>query len=126
MKRFHVHVAVHDLDQSVRFYSTLFGTAPAVKKDDYAKWMLDDPRVNFAISARAGKNRDRSSRHANRDLGRARGGWLAPRPGRCLPAAAKRRIVLLCEERQVLDHRPTGHRLGVVSHTGLYAALWQR
>jgi catechol-2,3-dioxygenase len=55
MKRFHVHVAVHDLDQSVRFYSTLFGAAPAVKKDDYAKWMLDDPRVNFAISTRAGK-----------------------------------------------------------------------
>ena len=55
MKRFHVHVAVHDLDQSVRFYSTLFGIAPAVKKDDYAKWMLDDPRINFAISTRAGK-----------------------------------------------------------------------
>ena len=51
MKRFHVHVAVHDLEQSIRFYSTLFGTPPAVKKDDYAKWMLDDPRVNFAITA---------------------------------------------------------------------------
>jgi len=41
---------VHDLEQSIRFYSTLFGTPPAVKKDDYAKWMLDDPRINFAIS----------------------------------------------------------------------------
>ena len=50
MKRLHVHVAVGDLDTSVRFYSTLFGTGPAVLKDDYAKWMLDDPRVNFAIS----------------------------------------------------------------------------
>jgi catechol 2,3-dioxygenase-like lactoylglutathione lyase family enzyme len=44
---------VHDLKQSVRFYSALFGVEPAVKKDDYAKWMLDDPRVNFAISTRS-------------------------------------------------------------------------
>ena len=55
MKRLHVHVAVHDLQQSIRFYSALFGTEPAVKKDDYAKWMLDDPRVNFAISNRSSK-----------------------------------------------------------------------
>jgi catechol-2,3-dioxygenase len=55
MKRFHVHVAVHDLEQSVRFYAALFGTPPTVRKDDYAKWMLDDPRVNFAISQRAAK-----------------------------------------------------------------------
>ena len=51
MKRLHVHVGVDDLDQSIRFYSTLFAAEPAVVKDDYAKWMLDDPRVNFAISA---------------------------------------------------------------------------
>lgn len=51
MKRLHVHVGVADLDQSIRFYSTLFAAEPAVVKDDYAKWMLDDPRVNFAISA---------------------------------------------------------------------------
>jgi len=55
VKRLHVHVAVHDLEQSVRFYSALFAAQPAVKKDDYAKWMLDDPRVNFAISTRGGK-----------------------------------------------------------------------
>ena len=53
MKRFHVHVGVHDLAQSIRFYSALFGSPPSVKKDDYAKWMLEDPRVNFAISTRA-------------------------------------------------------------------------
>ena len=52
MKRLHVHVAVADVEQSTKFYSCLFGTAPTVTKDDYAKWMLDDPRVNFAISAR--------------------------------------------------------------------------
>ena len=51
MKRLHVHVGVSDLDQSIRFYSTLFAAEPAVLKDDYAKWMLDDPRVNFAISS---------------------------------------------------------------------------
>ena len=52
MKRFHAHIRVDDLASSVRFYSTLFGTEPAVLKADYAKWMLDDPRVNFAISTR--------------------------------------------------------------------------
>src|SRR5437763_15278712 len=54
MKRFHVHVAVEDLAQSVRFYSTLFAVEPTVLKLDYAKWMLEDPRVNFAISTGAG------------------------------------------------------------------------
>lgn len=52
MKRLHVHVAVDDLASSIRFYSTMFAAAPTVTKNDYAKWMLDDPRVNFAISAR--------------------------------------------------------------------------
>ncbi|MGI8705294.1 MAG: ArsI/CadI family heavy metal resistance metalloenzyme [Sphingomicrobium sp.] len=51
MKRLHVHVGVADLDRSIAFYSTLFGTGPSVAKDDYAKWMLEDPRVNFAISS---------------------------------------------------------------------------
>jgi catechol 2,3-dioxygenase-like lactoylglutathione lyase family enzyme len=55
MKRFHVHVAVPDLATSIRFYSTLFGSEPAVRKDDYAKWMLDEPRLNFAISERGGQ-----------------------------------------------------------------------
>ena len=52
MKRFHVHVAVTDLTASIRFYSALFAAEPTVIKSDYAKWMLDDPRVNFAISQR--------------------------------------------------------------------------
>lgn len=52
MKRLHVHVSVVDLDESVRFYSTLFAADPTVRKEDYAKWMIDDPRVNFAISER--------------------------------------------------------------------------
>src|SRR6202030_3587823 len=55
MKRLHVHVAVEDLAQSTRFYSTLFAAEPTVVKDNYVKWMLGDPRVNFAISARPGR-----------------------------------------------------------------------
>ena len=52
MKRLHVHVAVENLSEAIGFYSALFAAAPSVTKPDYAKWMLDDPRVNFAISAR--------------------------------------------------------------------------
>jgi catechol 2,3-dioxygenase-like lactoylglutathione lyase family enzyme len=58
MKRFHVHIAVDSIEQSKQFYNTLFGQQPTVAKPDYAKWMLDDPRINFAISerpARAGQ-----------------------------------------------------------------------
>lgn len=55
MKRLHVHIAVSDLESSTQFYSSLFNTEPAVKKPDYVKWMLDDPRVNFAISNRGSK-----------------------------------------------------------------------
>jgi catechol 2,3-dioxygenase-like lactoylglutathione lyase family enzyme len=51
MKRLHVHVGVNDLEHSIGFYATLFGAQPSVRKADYAKWMLDDPRVNFAISS---------------------------------------------------------------------------
>jgi catechol 2,3-dioxygenase-like lactoylglutathione lyase family enzyme len=55
MKRLHVHVSVKDLDASIRFYSHLFAAEPTVRKADYAKWMLEDPRVNFAISQRDAK-----------------------------------------------------------------------
>jgi catechol 2,3-dioxygenase-like lactoylglutathione lyase family enzyme len=58
MKRLHVNVGVADLDQSIRFYSVLFGAEPSVRHDDYAKWMLDDPRVNFAISTRGAPGLD--------------------------------------------------------------------
>ncbi len=52
MKRFHIHVGVKDLNNSIQFYSTLFGQQPSKVKSDYAKWMLEDPKVNFAISTR--------------------------------------------------------------------------
>ena len=54
MKRFHVHVHVADLAQSIAFYSKLFAAEPTRRESDYAKWMLDNPRINFAISARGG------------------------------------------------------------------------
>jgi Glyoxalase/Bleomycin resistance protein/Dioxygenase superfamily len=50
MKRFHVHVSVDDLSANIRFYSKMFRAEPTVIKDDYAKWMIDEPRINFAIS----------------------------------------------------------------------------
>jgi catechol 2,3-dioxygenase-like lactoylglutathione lyase family enzyme len=55
MKRLHVHVVVGNLEQAIGFYSTLFAAPPSVVKPDYAKWMMDDPRVNFAISARGAR-----------------------------------------------------------------------
>ena len=55
MKRLHLHIAVDNLDRSIEFYSTLFGSQPSVLKPDYAKWMLEDPKVNLAISARGAK-----------------------------------------------------------------------
>lgn len=55
MKRFHVHVSVSDINESVAFYSGLFAAMPTVLENDYAKWMLEDPRVNFAISTKGGK-----------------------------------------------------------------------
>ena len=55
MKRFHVHLRVNDLTESIRFYQALFNVEPTVVKGDYAKWMLDDPRVNFALSTHGSK-----------------------------------------------------------------------
>ena len=52
MKRMHIHIAVEDLSKSINFYSTMFGVAPTVEREDYAKWKLSDPAVNFAISSR--------------------------------------------------------------------------
>jgi len=53
MKRLHLHISVAELEPAIAFYSTLFGSPPSITNDDYAKWLLDDPRVNLAISSRA-------------------------------------------------------------------------
>lgn len=58
MKRMHIHVGVEELDNSIKFYNALFGSVPVKVKDDYAKWMLDDPYISFAISTRAKKGVD--------------------------------------------------------------------
>ena len=58
MKQLHIHVGVEKLDESIRFYSALFGAEPVKTKTDYAKWLIEDPRVNFAISTRAKKGVD--------------------------------------------------------------------
>ena len=55
MKRFHIHIGVNNLADSIRFYNALFGADPVKVKSDYGKWMLEDLRINFAISTRAGK-----------------------------------------------------------------------
>lgn len=55
MKRFHIHIAVDNLPQNIQYYSALFAAQPTVTQDDYVKWMLDDPRINFAISQRGAK-----------------------------------------------------------------------
>lgn len=55
MKRMHLHIAVDNIQQSIQFYSALFCSSPTVEKQDYAKWMLDNPHVNFAISSRGAK-----------------------------------------------------------------------
>ena len=55
MKRLHIHIGVENIEQAIPFYSALFGAAPVKTKADYAKWLLDDPRVNFAVSTRASK-----------------------------------------------------------------------
>jgi catechol 2,3-dioxygenase-like lactoylglutathione lyase family enzyme len=57
MKRLHVHIAVDDLERSIGFYSALFAAEPTVLKTDYAKWMLDDPKINLAISQRGGQHK---------------------------------------------------------------------
>ena len=72
MKRLHVHLGVADLESSIRFYSALFAAEPSVRHADYAKWQLDDPRVNFAISTRGKKAGARPSRHPGRSRTRAR------------------------------------------------------
>ena len=67
MKRFHVHLHVNDLDKNIGFYSALFNQPPTRTEGDYAKWMLDDPRINFAISQRGAAATGTST--ARRDMG---------------------------------------------------------
>src|SRR4029077_4512357 len=102
MKRFHIHVGVEKLDESIRFYSALFGAEPVKTKTDYAKWLLEEPRVNFAISTRAKKKRRRSPWHPGRGkertdrVARTLQGWGH---GRC---RGRRNRLLLCPVGEIL------------------------
>ena len=124
MKRFHVHLGVPDLSASIRFYSGLFGQAPTVQKDDYAKWMLDDPRVNFAISQRG---RDAGVNHLGLQAESA--DELAGIRAQFEAADAKATVaepgaqLLLREIGQALGDRSAGNRLGGVSHAGFDSAV---
>ena len=123
MKRFYVHVSVDDLDANVKFYSTVFGAPPTVVKRDYAKGMVDDPRINFAISKRGsalGVDHLGVQVDSDEELSvlrarvKARGGCRA-RP--------VRRGVLLCALRQILDHRSAGNCVGNFPHPRFNSSL---
>ena len=123
MKRFHVNVSVADLAESVRFYSALFAVEPTVLKDDYAKWMLEDPRINFAISQRGypvGVNhvgfQVDSAEELSGDAYPVNAG--GPRAGR-----TDGRRLLLCEFGQILDHRSHRPRVGDLSYSGGHTDL---
>ena len=123
MKRFHVHVGVKDLKESTRFYSAMFGVEPTVVKPDYAKWMLDDPRVNFAISQRnqavginhlgvqAETDDELEVIHAN--LQRADRAVVAEKGVSCCYAKSDK----------VLGHRSAGSCVGKLSVTGYGARI---
>ncbi len=123
MKRFHVHVAVHDLEKSIRFYKAMFDAEPTVKRADYAKWQLEDPRINFAISQRGAKTGvDHLGIQAENGAELDQSA-LAAGAGRRRDHGPEECHLLLREERQALDHRPAGHRLGIVPHARGRAAL---
>jgi catechol 2,3-dioxygenase-like lactoylglutathione lyase family enzyme len=105
VKRLHVHVSVDDLDASVRFYSMLFAAEPTVVKPDYAKWMLADPRVNFAISARGAATTGVD--HLGIQV-EDEGGWSGYRAGE--------RHLLLRQVREVVDQRSLRNFMGDVPH----------
>src|SRR5215472_6589470 len=116
MKRLHVHVKVDDLSQSIRFYSTLFAVEPTVVKGDYAKWMLEDPRVNFAISTVSGRSGishlgiqaedETELAEVYERLARAE------RP----TVEAKNRHLLLSHVGQAVDRRSAGRAVGDLLH----------
>ena len=109
MKRFHVHVAVEDLAKSTAFYARLFGAQPTVVRDDYAKWMLDDPRVNFAISARG---RNAGVHHLGIQV--ESGAELAELAGRLKTAGET-----TCDQKAVTCCYATGDKSWVTDPTGV-------
>ena len=126
MKRLHVHVSVDDLEQSRRFYSTLFAAEPTVVKDDYVKWMLDDPRVNFAISTRAGRAAGIShlgiQAEDETELAEV---YRAAQPRRAPDRRGQERDLLLRQIRQAMDRRSARRALGDLLHLRRKHGLWR-
>ena len=128
MKRLHVHVAVNDIPQSIGFYSALFAAQPAVIKADYAKWMLDDPRVNFAISTRG---REPGLDHLGIQVENAdelQDVYARLRQARRRHHRARTDRLLLREVGKIVDRRSGGHRVGNLPHHRRKHRLrrWQR
>jgi catechol 2,3-dioxygenase-like lactoylglutathione lyase family enzyme len=112
MKRFHVHVAVDNVQQAIAFYSALFAAEPSVTKLDYAKWMLDDPRVNFAISTRGRQpGLDHLGIQAE-SVDELRDIYARPAAGGRHRYRTGPDPLLLRDVREILDRRSIRHRLG--------------
>jgi len=112
MKRLHVNLAVDDLDTSIGFYTSLFASEPTVLKEDYAKWMLDDPRVNFAITTRGQrKGIDHLGIQVENEA-ELDEVYSAPENHRRTGHRRRRNNLLLCQFREELDFRSRRHRLG--------------
>ena len=122
MKRFHVHVHVENLDQSLAFYSKLFAAEPTRVEADYAKWMLDDPRINFAISTRGG-----SPGIDHLGIQTDDPAELATMKARAeaadMACSTKARPPAATPQREALGHRPARHRLGALPHAGRHPRL---
>jgi catechol 2,3-dioxygenase-like lactoylglutathione lyase family enzyme len=125
MKRFHVHVAVDDLKQSIGFYSALFAAEPSVIKTDYAKWMLDDPRVNFAISTR-GRQPGLDHLGIQAESGDEQRYLLTAAQGGRQHRRARPNGLLLRQVRKIMDRRPGRYLLGNVLHDRRKHQLWRR
>ena len=125
MKRFHVHVAVENLSESVTFYSDLFGMKPTVERPDYAKWMLEDPRVNFAISSRGHKpGVNHLGFQADDPAELAELGARADHASRIGGSERDRSRMLLRQGQQILGDRPSRPGVGALSDSGRSANLW--
>ena len=116
MKRFHVHAHVEDLQASIAFYSKLFAAEPTRVESDYAKWMLDDPRINFAISTRGGKPGVDHLGFQTDDAEELAELKARAQGGRHDAARRGRDQLLLRAQREALGHRPAGHRVGALPH----------
>ena len=123
MKRFHVHLHVNDLAANIAFYSRLFGAAPTRVEADYAKWMLEDPRVNFAISTRGAQA---GLDHLGFQVDDA--AELAALKERATAADMAlldegRHHLLLRPQRKALDHRPPGRGVGEHFHARKHSCV---